>query len=157
MPNWAPQMRVAFSSMAWNTGSSSPGDELMTFSTSDVAVCCSSNSVRSSVRWRSSFSGRRVLDGDDGLTGIRLQCRKLLLRERSGRDAHDAERADGRLTAHQRDESRRPIAAPQKILSADRHFRRRVLDVGNIKHLAVENGDTVHVFARERERKALPP
>ena len=29
--------------MASNTGSSSPGDELMTLSTSDVAVCCSSD------------------------------------------------------------------------------------------------------------------
>ena len=30
----------------------------MTRSTSEVAVCCSSNSVRSSVRWRSSVSSR---------------------------------------------------------------------------------------------------
>ena len=58
MPNLAPQMRVAFSSMAWNTGSSSPGELEMTLSTSDVAVCCSSDSVRSSVRWRSSLSSR---------------------------------------------------------------------------------------------------
>ena len=35
MPNLASQMRVAFSSMAWNTGSSSPGDELMTCNTSE--------------------------------------------------------------------------------------------------------------------------
>ena len=51
-------MRVAFSSIAWNTGSSSPGELEMTFSTSEVAVCCSSDSVRSSVRWRSSLSSR---------------------------------------------------------------------------------------------------
>ncbi len=30
----------------------------MTWSTSDVAVCCSSDSVRSVVRWRSSLSSR---------------------------------------------------------------------------------------------------
>ena len=35
-----------------------PGDELMTFKTSDVAVCCSSDSVRSSVRWRNSLRNR---------------------------------------------------------------------------------------------------
>ena len=58
MPNLASQMRVAFSSMAWNTGSSSPGELEMTLSTSEVAVCCSSDSVRSSVRWRSSLSSR---------------------------------------------------------------------------------------------------
>ena len=45
VPNLASQMRVAFSSMAWNTGSSSPGELLMTRSTSEVAVCCSSASL----------------------------------------------------------------------------------------------------------------
>ena len=54
----ASQRRVAFSSMDWNTGSSSPGELLMTCSTSEVAVCCSSASLRSSVRWRSSLSRR---------------------------------------------------------------------------------------------------
>ena len=47
LPKLASQMRVAFSSMAWNTGSSSPGELLMTLSTSEVAVCCSSDSVSS--------------------------------------------------------------------------------------------------------------
>ena len=58
MPNLASQMRVAFSSMALNTGSSSPGELEMTLSTSEVAVCCSSDSVRSSVRWRTSSNSR---------------------------------------------------------------------------------------------------
>ena len=57
-PNLASQIRVAFSSIALNTGSSSPGELEMTCSTSEVAVCCSSDSVRSSVRWRSSLSRR---------------------------------------------------------------------------------------------------
>jgi hypothetical protein len=51
-------MRTAFSSMVWNTGSSSPGELDMMLSTSDVAVCCSSDSVRSSVRWRNPLSRR---------------------------------------------------------------------------------------------------
>ena len=51
-------MRVAFARIDSNTGSSSPGELEMTFSTSEVAVCCSSDSVRSSVRWRSSPSSR---------------------------------------------------------------------------------------------------
>ena len=54
----ASQMRVAFDNMAWNTGSSSPGELEMTFRTSEVAVCCSSASERSSVRWCSSLSSR---------------------------------------------------------------------------------------------------
>ena len=45
MPNLASQILTAFSSIALKTGSSSPGDELMTRSTSDVAVCCSNDSV----------------------------------------------------------------------------------------------------------------
>jgi hypothetical protein len=51
-------MRVEFSSIAWNTGPSSPGKLEITPSTSDVAVCCSSASERSSVRCRSSLSRR---------------------------------------------------------------------------------------------------
>jgi hypothetical protein len=50
--------RAALASIAAKTGSSSPGDELMTLSTSEVAVCCSSDSVRSAVRWRNSLSSR---------------------------------------------------------------------------------------------------
>jgi hypothetical protein len=34
-------MRTAFASIAWKTGSSSPGELLMTPRTSEVAVCCS--------------------------------------------------------------------------------------------------------------------
>ena len=51
-------MRTAFANMVSNTGCNSPGELEMTFSTSLVAVCCSSDSERSSVRWRSSFSSR---------------------------------------------------------------------------------------------------
>ena len=39
-------------------GLNSPGELEMTFRTSEVAVCCSSASERSSVRWRSSLSSR---------------------------------------------------------------------------------------------------
>jgi hypothetical protein len=49
-PNFASQMRVAFSSIVWNTGVSSPGELEMTRSTSEVAVCCSSASDSSRVR-----------------------------------------------------------------------------------------------------------
>ena len=51
-------MRVAFSSMAWNTGSSSPGELEMTPSTSEVAVCCSSASESSLVRACTSSNSR---------------------------------------------------------------------------------------------------
>ena len=43
MPNLASQRRIAFSSIVSNTGCRSPGELLITFSTSDVAVCCSSD------------------------------------------------------------------------------------------------------------------
>jgi hypothetical protein len=58
LPNVALQMRTALSSMASNTGSSSAGELEMTRSTSDVAVCCSRDSLRSLVRWRNSLSSR---------------------------------------------------------------------------------------------------
>ena len=58
MPNLASQMRVAFVKAVLKTGSSSPGELLITCSTSDAAVCCSRASLKSSVRWRSSLSSR---------------------------------------------------------------------------------------------------
>ena len=58
LPYWASQMRVAFVNKALKTGSSSPGELEMTFSTSEVAVCWSNDSLKSSVRWRSSLSSR---------------------------------------------------------------------------------------------------
>src|SRR5215472_13386268 len=57
-PNLAPQMRTAFASMASNTGASSPGELEMTPSTSEVAVCCSSDSLSSSVRACTSSNSR---------------------------------------------------------------------------------------------------
>jgi hypothetical protein len=42
--------RMAFSSMTWKTGFNSLGELEMTFNTSEVAVCCSSDSLNSRVR-----------------------------------------------------------------------------------------------------------
>src|SRR5262249_25212449 len=50
LPNFAWQMRVAFSTMARNTGSRSPGELEITRNTSEVAVCCSRASASSRVR-----------------------------------------------------------------------------------------------------------
>jgi len=50
-PNEASHRPNAFSSIASNTGARSPGEELMTCSTSAVAVCCS-NASRVSVSSR---------------------------------------------------------------------------------------------------------
>ena len=41
MPKRRSHRRIAFSSIASNTGARSPGEELMTCKTSAVAVCCS--------------------------------------------------------------------------------------------------------------------
>src|SRR5262249_12939555 len=67
---------VAFSSMAWNTSSSSPGELEMTRNTSEVAVCCSSASERcprasaSSRLHASSSSPRSVRGLITGPTGV---------------------------------------------------------------------------------------
>jgi hypothetical protein len=47
----ASQSRVAFASIVSNTGLRSPGELEMTRSTSEVAVCCSSDSLNSRVRF----------------------------------------------------------------------------------------------------------
>src|SRR6516225_3458025 len=73
VPNLASQSRVAFSNMAWNTGSSSPGELEMIPSTSDVAVCCSSDSLGEARHQRDLLVGERAnlltveIDGSDQL------------------------------------------------------------------------------------------
>src|SRR3974377_2140441 len=76
VPNDASQSCVAFSSIEWKTGFNSPGDELMTRSTSDVAVCCSNASSRSRRSRADSLSARIIL----ALRrfGIALRLRALL-------------------------------------------------------------------------------
>src|SRR6516165_8761166 len=60
-PKFAPQMRTAFSSMAWKIGSSWPAEELMTRNTSAVAFSRSSASSRSRQSRADSLSARIVL------------------------------------------------------------------------------------------------
>ena len=76
MPNAASHSRIAFSSIASNTGARSPGEELMTCNTSAVAVCCSSAS-------RCLGDQPRVLHRDHRLRGEVLQQRDLLVGERT--------------------------------------------------------------------------
>src|SRR5262249_47202786 len=58
MPKFAPQRRVALASNLSNTGCKLPVVVLMTLSTSDVAVCCSSASDTSRVRACTSSNSR---------------------------------------------------------------------------------------------------
>ena len=81
-PNLASQMRVAFSSMVSNTGSRvarRAGDNAQHL---QVAVCCSSDSVRSSVRWRSSLSSRVFSIAITAWAAKFCQQRDLLVGER---------------------------------------------------------------------------
>ena len=55
----------------------------MTWSTSEVAVCCSSASVRSVGALTQFVEQPRVLDGDDGLGSEVLDQRDLLISERT--------------------------------------------------------------------------
>src|SRR5262245_63893844 len=74
MPNLASQIRTAFSSIALKTGFKSPGELEMTFSTSEVAVCCSSDSESSCVRACTS-SNRRSEEHTSELQSLRhLVC-----------------------------------------------------------------------------------
>ena len=87
--------------MVWNTGVRSPGELLMTFSTSAVAVCCCKELAQIVGALAQFIQQAHVLDGNDGLCGERPQERKLLIRKRSGSTAHDAEQADRLIAAYQ--------------------------------------------------------
>ena len=71
-------MRVAFSNIAWNTGSNSPGELEMTLRTSEVAVCCSSDSATRGTLLQF-VEEPRVLDRDDRLLGEGLYQLDLLI------------------------------------------------------------------------------
>ena len=74
----------------------------MTFSTSEVAVCCSKDSVRSVVRWRSSFSSR-VFSMAMGLIGEDLERCDLSLSEELRLDAAQRDHSNCNTFSHQRD------------------------------------------------------
>ena len=80
VPKLAPQTRVAFSSIILNTGSSSPGELLITLRTSAVAVCCQRSEIARPACISS--NSRDVLDGDHGLIGEGLQQTDLSCRQR---------------------------------------------------------------------------
>ena len=84
MPNFASQMRVALLSIALNTGSSSPGVELITLSTSDVP------SAAATLR---SCEQPDVLNGDDSGRRNSLAA-PLLVDERPHLLSVDYDRAD---------------------------------------------------------------
>ena len=75
-----PHSRIAFSSIASNTGARSPGEALMTCNTSAVAVCCSSASrVSVSSRafsiaitaWAAKFCSSAICLSENGRTSWR--------------------------------------------------------------------------------------
>ena len=142
-------MRIAFASTARKTGSSSPGELEITFSTSLVAVCCSSNSVRSSVRWRNSLSSRVFSIAMTACAAKVLQHCDLLVGERPGHKPHDAEQADRLIAAHHGHDRDRAVAAGQEVLGPGDKFRRGIRHVGNIHDPAIKQGCAVHVIPRE--------
>ena len=99
----------------------------------------------------------RVLDGDDGLVGESLQELHLLIRERPGFVAHDTDDANRSTAAHHGHHRHCPVAAGKEVARPGYELGRRVSDVGDVHNSAVENGEAVHVLAREREREFVPP
>ena len=91
----------------------------------------------------------RVLDGDDGLRGERPQERKLLIRKRPRRMAHDAEQANCLIAAHHWGDCDRPVTAGQEVPGSGSQFGRSIPRVRNVHDLAIEHGCTTHVLPRE--------
>ena len=118
--------------MAWNTGSSSPGELLMTRSTSEVAVCCWS-------RFAQLTKQAGVLDGDDCLCGEVLNQLDLLVRKRTNFLTIDGNRTDKHVVLQQRDGKKRTDAG--NLYAGDRHrvafngVRRFGLKIGDVYDL----------------------
>ena len=101
-------MRVAFSSMAWNTGSSSPGDELMTLQ----HFRCRGLLLQ---RCRNSLSSRVFSMAMTAWAAKFFDQRDLLFGERANLLAIDAERRSARLLEHRNASSvRAPRDSPRR-------------------------------------------
>ena len=94
MPKLASQMRVAFSSMAWNTGSSSPGELEMTWRTSRGRGLLLQRLAQIVGALAQLVEQAGVLDGDDRLRGEILDQLDLLVGEWADLLAVNDDRAD---------------------------------------------------------------
>ena len=95
----------------------------MIFSTSAVAVCCSSASVELAVARLDLVEQARVLDGDRGLVGEGRDKLDLALRERNRLLAREREGADGFAISHERHAEHRPYFARRRISSFSAYVR----------------------------------
>src|SRR5262249_32651501 len=75
--------------------SNSPGELEMTRSTSEVAVCCSSDSLRSRLLACSSVNSRTFSIAITAWSGERAEQIDLTIRKRAGRPAGNRDHADG--------------------------------------------------------------
>ena len=87
-------MRVAFSSMAWNTGSSSPGELEMTLQHLRGRRLLLQRLGEIVGALAQLLEQPRILDGDDGLAGEVRDQLDLLVGERPHLLAIDGDRAD---------------------------------------------------------------
>ena len=86
--------RVGVLQHGLKTGCSSPGELEMTLSTSDVAVCCSSDLESSRVRCRTSSNSRTFSIAINSLVGEGRSQLDLFICERPRRATRDHEDAD---------------------------------------------------------------
>src|SRR5215467_12375405 len=144
VPNLASQSRVAFASIAWNTGSSSPGELEMARNTSEVAVCCSRISDSSRVRacsssdscrfcWRASSSSWVSCATFCSASVPRGLC-ELRGADRRGRDADTDAPSLRCVTMTARFVSDRKPESDDQLHQPDRHEEEQLsyLDCGRI-------------------------
>src|SRR5262249_11110251 len=98
----------------------------------------------------------RILDGDDGLAGEGLEHRKLLVRKRPRVNATDTDSADCGIAPHHREDCRGPVSARKKISAAGRKRGWRLPSIRQIDKPAIENGGTIEILARKRNREPAP-
>ena len=114
VPNLASQMRTAFSSMAWNTGSSSPGelrDDPQHLGGRGLLLQRLGQIVGALAQL---VEQPRVLDGDDGLGGEVRDQLDLLVGERPNFLAVDDDRADQLVVLEHRHATNVRIAARRR-------------------------------------------
>ena len=124
----------------------------MTWSTSDVAVCCSSDFSELARALLLRLEQPHVLDRDDGLIGERRQKSDVLLLERSHLGTADQDGAKRAAFADQRHGEDGTMSEPDRQFPPERELVAGILQVGDVDRLQIADGAAGHRGAVQRHR-----
>ena len=148
----AAQSFTALRAIVSNTGCTSVGELDMTPKISLVAVCWSNDSLRSRRARLHLLEQPRVLDGDDGLVGERLQKLDVFLAERMHNLAGQNDCTNHTAFTRERHSDRGAVSANSSPMLHDVRLGWNGLNIRYVNRLGFEHGATKRRLPSRHER-----